>query len=191
MNDILIRISRAFAFAKVTHAEVKQLLMTTPFFLTIVTYFVSFLLFGIPGLFGRQFFTNGLSVIISLPGFLIAALAAVATFKNDSLDKEIPHPSPTISVKFQGVPEKISLTYRVFLSLLFGYLASFTLVLSFLLSAALSAPAGGLKCWVNVSYVCAATTEIARFSGLFLLIHTLVVTLYGLYYVAWRMHIRD
>lgn len=32
MNDILIRISRAFAFAKVTHAEVKQLLMTTPFF---------------------------------------------------------------------------------------------------------------------------------------------------------------
>lgn len=57
-----------------------------------------------------------------LPGFYLAALAAIATFDRSDLDDHLPSPTPKIKVIYNGVRIKIKLTRRRMLSYLFGYL---------------------------------------------------------------------
>lgn len=57
-----------------------------------------------------------------LPGFYIAALAAIATFNRPHIDEIMEEPSPTLIVKIGGKENKIRLTRRRFLSQLFAFL---------------------------------------------------------------------
>lgn len=188
---VLKSAAKSFAFVRVTHSEVSSLLILAPLAVTLALFSINYALLGTPGLLNRAFFANVLTIVVSLPGFLIAALAAVATFPNKALDEEIPPPTPVLHASFHGQIETVTLTFRVYLSLLFGYLAAFTLVLTFVLSTALAVKAPGLKCLVASSGVCSSITEVFRFGGLFLSVHVLVVALYGLYFIGWRMHVRS
>ena len=65
----------------------------------------------------QLFMSNGLfaqigSMVQNLPGFYIAALAAVATFQRDSLDARLPAPTPTLLTFINGVCEDVPLTRR-------------------------------------------------------------------------------
>lgn len=57
-----------------------------------------------------------------LPGFYIAALAAIATFNRPHIDELMEAPSPTLTVKIGGKKNVIRLTRRRFLSHLFAFL---------------------------------------------------------------------
>lgn len=57
-----------------------------------------------------------------LPGFYIAALAAIATFNRPHIDELMEEPSPTLVVKIGGERNEIRLTRRRFLSHLFAFL---------------------------------------------------------------------
>jgi hypothetical protein len=125
-------------------------------------------------------------VVQGLPGFYIAALAAVATFGQQStLDMEIPAPTPTIQTRSAGEWISMKLTRRRFLCLLFAYLTSVSILLSLLATygMAVAAPIRKLtSSWFAEVISYAGTTVYSVF-----LFQLVVVTLWGLYYLSDRM----
>lgn len=137
---------------------------------------------------------NGLLTQISgllqiLPGFYLAALAAIATFNKSDMDAYMPQPTPTLRVQIQGINHPIKLTRRRMLALQFGYLTLISLALFIVTIAAnIAAPSvkmmspAYLQRWLN-----------GAFLVLFLLgfWHMIAVTLFGLYQLSDRMHQPD
>lgn len=80
--------------------------------------------FGRPGLIaGPSGLLDRLILVCSiLPGFYIAALAAIATFNRPDIDATMPDPTPTLKVEIGGRPNVIDLTRRRFLAYLFAFL---------------------------------------------------------------------
>ncbi|QNR96689.1 hypothetical protein ICJ04_14485 [Stenotrophomonas sp. 169] len=88
---------------------------------------------GRPGMIaGTSGLLDRLIIVFSvLPGFYIAALAAIATFNRPDIDTVMPSPSPTLNVDIGGHENKIELTRRRFLAYLFAFLCweSFALLI--------------------------------------------------------------
>jgi hypothetical protein len=128
--------------------------------------------------------------IQGLPGFYIAALAAVATFgaQGSSLDKVIPEPTPTLSTRFAGTWIDMKLTRRRFLCFLFSYLTALSIVLCLYAyyAQAIAAPARRL---LPSSVDLLSWIAIAVY--IFFVFQLVVVTLWGLYYLGDRMHQPD
>lgn len=80
--------------------------------------------FGKPGMIvGQSGLLDRLILVCSvLPGFYIAALAAIATFNRPDIDNVMPDPTPTLKVEIRGRPNVIDLTRRRFLAYLFAFL---------------------------------------------------------------------
>lgn len=71
-----------------------------------------------------------LSFIQTLPGFYIAALAAIAAFGGSNLDRTFPNECPTIMQKYLGEKTEIELTRRRYLAILFAYLTILSIILT-------------------------------------------------------------
>lgn len=71
-----------------------------------------------------------LGFVQSLPGFYIAALAAIATFGRLDIDDILPEPTPKVVVKLRGADNVISLTRRRFLAMLFAFLTAESVILT-------------------------------------------------------------
>lgn len=126
-----------------------------------------------------------------LPGFYIAALAAVATFgqQGSSLDRVIPAPTPTLQTRFAGTWVEMKLSRRRFLCLLFAYLTSLSVVLSLFAyyASAVAEPSRRVLSDRAVD----ALSWIALCVYLLFLFQLVIVTLWGLYYLGDRMHQPD
>lgn len=126
-------------------------------------------------------------LVQALPGFYIAALAAVATFgqQGSSLDAIIPAPTPTIQTRFAGAWIEMELSRRRFLCLLFAYLTSISIVLSLFATygQAVAAPARAMV----LSSIVDLVSWIMFAIYLFFLFQMVVITLWGLYYLSDRM----
>ena len=79
-----------------------------------------------------------LGFLQSLPGFYIAALAAVATFGNPDMLKLMPGTPPTMSVLYNDRPTIVQLTRRRFLSSMFAYLTALSIILTVVAIVAMS-----------------------------------------------------
>ncbi len=77
------------------------------------------------------------SFVQSMPGFYIAALAAISTFNNPDMDKLMAGGAPTMSVHYNGSLSQVKVTRRRFLSSMFAYLTAISLILTLLSIAAL------------------------------------------------------
>ncbi len=130
-----------------------------------------------------------LGLIQSLPGFYIAALAAIATFGRTDIDEIMPgNPPPTVKTRSSvGKYNSIALTRRRFLCLLFAFLTVECLLISlaFILTVSFAAPLAALLSPGVYVYV--------RFTALFVmslfLAQMLTATLWGLYYLGDRIHL--
>jgi hypothetical protein len=129
-----------------------------------------------------------LGYVQNLPGFYIAALAAIATFARPDIDVLMPgDPPPRIrSEDNRGIVNLIELTRRRFLSLLFAFLTIECIFLTFLSIAMVSvAPA-------FASVLSAVGHEIVYSISVFvyflILFQLLIATLWGLYYLGERIH---
>lgn len=135
-------------------------------------------LFGDDGLVTR---INGL--LTTLIGFYIAALAAVATFPNETLDQEMKGRGPRLHYTRGGEPRIETLSRRRFLSILFGY-SAFLSITIYGLAIVTSA--------VEPSFSKNIYREFCEFIWItiygFMLSSLTVVTLLGLYYLTDRMH---
>lgn len=131
---------------------------------------------------------NGLLQV--LIGFYIAALAAVSTFSNSSIDEVMAGEPPTIIEKYRGTKLRVELTRRRFVCYLFGYLALTSFVLfsvglvAILLGKMISAWVIGLS---SIEFLWIMKTV---FVGVYSLALTnlITTTLLGLYFLSVRFH---
>lgn len=130
-----------------------------------------------------------LGLIQSLPGFYIAALAAIATFGRTDIDELMPgNPPPTVKTRSSvGNYNSIALTRRRFLCLLFAFLTveCLLIAMAFILTVSFAAPLA--KLFSPAIYLS------IRFVTLFVLslflAQMLTATLWGLYYLGDRIHL--
>jgi hypothetical protein len=150
----------------------------------ILNWLVRIDLFSANGLISRL-----LGFLQSLPGFYIAALAAISTFNNPDMLKPMPGETPTMRVLYGGGLEVVRLTRRRFLSAMFAYLTALSifLTLAAMIGLAMAQP---LKEMIQP-----ALQEIIRsaFSFVFFIFlsQLVLVTLWGLFYLGERIHTPD
>lgn len=124
------------------------------------------------------------SLLGVLPGFYIAALAAIATFNGKSIDGKIDGDNPpTLFSSENGISKKRELSRRRFLCFLFGYLAFISIVLCLFNIFFLILEHAKL----HYSFLVIAKYLVAIFYVYFFA-HMIVTSLVGLFYLCDRLH---
>jgi hypothetical protein len=189
------QITRAFAFGQIEHPTLSLINRVVPAGLAVLAV-VSYVLMPVrPPLTGEDGLTGYAFRITSLlPGFFIAALAAVATFQREELDETMPDPSPILEVRTGEDASPVPLSHRVFLCHLFAYL-TVTSLLVILLSVSGEIIAPSTRYIVDLIYrpgIELAVSWLLRgfflFTLLFWFSRLIVVTLFGLYFLVERIH---
>lgn len=125
---------RGFAYRRIKHQEMPVYTTWLPIVLAFIIVGIYILLPVRPVLTGKDgAAASALSIMSTLPGFYFAGLAAVATFGSAEMDKEMPHPAPTIDIVVSGRKVSSKLTRRLFLTYLFSYLVLLSFIVCFAL----------------------------------------------------------
>lgn len=143
--------------------------------------------FGRPGMVaGQSGLLDRLILVFSvLPGFYIAALAAIATFNRPDIDEVMPNPTPKLKVDIGGRHNVIDLTRRRFLAYLFAFLCWESIAL-LILSVFAGLAAHGVMSSLGDHAVAA---KYAFLAVLLLLFWQLIfATFLGLYYLGDRLN---
>lgn len=155
----------------------------------VIAMFISIVLVVIEIVFSGQttqklnIFASDISTLLAgflqtIPGFYIAALAAIATLTSPTMDREMDGVAPTEN----GEPLK----RRPFLARLFSYLSFISLILYFFILVLrymyqLDILATGQVVYSIVYFVCLTLF-------IFLLVQLMFLTFLGLYYLGQRIH---
>jgi len=131
---------------------------------------------------------NGLLQV--LIGFYIAALAAISTFSNASIDETMAGTPPYIYEEFRGKSIKVPLVRRRFLCYLFGYLAlvSFIVFGCGVLATLFINPLIAMLEGFDIPYLVYCSKVIFLVFYSFILFNLITTTLLGLYYLSVRLH---
>lgn len=130
-----------------------------------------------------------LGFVQGLPGFYIAALAAIATFNKLDIDKTMPKPAPKLDIMIQGQIVPIELTRRRFLCSMFAFLTAESLILIVLaiFGQAVYQPAKAIL--PETLHVWASAAYMSIF--LFAFWQMLITSFWGLFYLGDRLHQPD
>ena len=129
-----------------------------------------------------------LAFIQILPGFYIAALAAISTFNKADIDQLMPEPTPKMEILIQGEKNTIDLTRRRFLCMLFAFLVAESIVIALLAIFALNF-AGVIKLLLHpYLYFQMGINYLFLFIFNTLFWQLIVSTFLGLYYLGDKMH---
>lgn len=125
----------------------------------------------------------------TLPGFFLAALAAIATFNKADIDRTMPAPAPSLDIIVAGKSVQIQLTRRRFLCAMFAFLTAESLIIILLGISAITF-AGAIKLLLPSR---AHEAFSLLFFGVyaFLVWQMLVASFLGLYYLGERLHQPD
>lgn len=187
---VIYQITRPFAYLAISDKSKAKIDWLVPAVLTVPTVLAFMALSDRP----QVFMANGLlsqvaGLLQSLPGFYLAALAAIATFSRPDLDYLMPRPTPTVEVLHRGQWQAIQLTRRRMLTMQFGYLTLLSLLLfGVILVANAAAPTIKARCPAGFhAYL------VVSFMGMFsyAIWHMLIITLFGLYQLSDRIHQPD
>lgn len=172
---------------------------TIPFIISLV---LSLLLVGIECYFSSKtledvnIFESDISGLLAgflqtIPGFYIAALAAIATLTSPTMDKDMDGVAPTykintIDVDGNPIKKDEPLNRRGFLARLFSYLSFVSLVayfsvLIFRYMYKLDILAVGQLSYSIVYFICLTVFN-------FMLVQLMLLTFLGLYYLGQRIH---
>ena len=149
-----------------------------PLFFTCLT--MLFLFFVVGGASIPSLIVDINGFLGSLPGFFIAALAAIATFGNSRIDKEV----RGVKVKIKdasGLPKSLPVSRRRFLSSMFSYLTCMSFLTVLGTNVALRVKINQPEVELIVNWV--------GFSTFFFIVWQIVLTTFlGLYYLGERLH---
>lgn len=130
-----------------------------------------------------------LSFVQCLPGFYIAALAAIATFNKKDIDKTMPAPAPKLDILVRDQTVTIELTRRRFLCSMFAFLTAESLILIVLaifgqaiylpIKTSLSVQ---YHSWVSAAYILVLLCVFWQM---------LITSFWGLFYLGDRLHQPD
>ncbi len=108
---------RPFSYLSIEHKQKWQVDWVYPLVLALLS---TGILFGLKRYGTIALYADGaviakiLGFVQGLPGFYIAALAAIATFNKTDIDKTMPSPAPRLDILVQGKVVPIELTRRRF-----------------------------------------------------------------------------
>lgn len=177
---ILYQLSRPLSYLRIKHGDKWIYDWFVPSMLTLITaalcyFFTDHIKLVSPG----GMIDRITDFIAGLPGFFIAALAAVATFNKNDIDDLMANP-PKLEILYQGQPMMVDMTRRRFLCVLFSYLtaSSIFLVLATRIGLSLSLSSE------IVPYMIAFGVLLYFFT----LWQMITATLVGLYYLGERLH---
>lgn len=181
------QLTRPLAFAWIRGGGLNRLRYVFPLLAT----FVGFLVWGTLRKLGielppRKIAETVASGLVTLPGFYIAALAAVSSFQSTYLDQTIEGDGAQIRVLTKGTMHDIDLTYRMYISYLFSYLSVVSLLLFILLS--LSDEVTDSISHIVKGDLLSILNVIGSLSLSFWIWNLITTTLHGLYFLAERMH---
>ncbi len=189
---MLWHILRPFSYLTIDHRSKWVVDWVYPLVLTVVSLMVIFgmKLLGPVSLYADSgLISKVLGFVQGLPGFYIAALAAIATFNRIDIDKTMPSPAPTLDIKVQGRTVAIELTRRRFLCSMFAFLTAENLILivlailsQTLYPAAKSAVPVIAQFWVSAGFM---------FIFLLLFWQMMVTSFWGLFYLGDKLHQPD
>lgn len=189
---MLRHLLRPFSYLSIDHKLKWIVDWVYPIILSVLSIVVIFFLrqFGPVSLFGDGGLVGKIIAFVQgLPGFYIAALAAIATFNRIDIDKTMPAPAPTLDIKVQGKTVAIELTRRRFLCSMFAFLTAENLILIVfgIFAQSLYLP---MKAYLPVGYHCWV-------SGVFIFVYILmfwqmmVTSFWGLFYLGDKLHQPD
>lgn len=182
----LSQVLRPFSYLFIKHDYKWQMDWLLPGLLTLVSGAVLYVLVGQANLYGDSgIIARVLGFIQNLPGFYIAALAAIATFGRNDIDSILPQPTPTISEVRNGQKSTIPLTRRRFLCMMFAFLTAECVVLV-LVSIGLLSVAGHLSAGHALASLWISKAVFLVY--LFFLYQMILATFWGLFYLGDRIH---
>lgn len=177
---ICYQLTRPFSYLLIKHDDKWLYDWLIPLLLTLVSFCIAWNFIPLSNLTGQEGLIADITgFVANLPGFFIAALAAVATFSKHDIDDPMSD-SPRIEILYQGMPLMIDMTRRRFLCVLFSYL---TAVSIFLVIAAKI----GLQIVVPTEYYLIVSWVGFFVFNLFLW-QMIIATILGLYYLGERLH---
>lgn len=184
------QLTRPFGYIFIHHRVKKIVDWYLPGLLAGVAAVFLFFFRGVVNIWGDQgLIVNAQAFVQSLPGFYIAALAAIATFgQRGTLDSLMPEPTPTIETRFGGAWVVMGLTRRRFLCLLFAYLTA--------LSLSLTVASLFVRSVVKVKesiphFIGESAFYVLTSAYLLFFFQMIVTTMWGLYYLSDRIHQPD
>lgn len=182
---IVYQLSRPISYLFLNHDAGKVYNWQIPIVLTVFSLLGLVCLVDLDGILGNEGLLSEITSFVSnLPGFLIAALAAIATFNRPMIDQEMID-APTIDIKVGNTElTNQSLTRRDFLLRLFSFLTvnSIFLVLYAKVGLAVSLPD-----FLDSSLHIAEWVFVAVFVLVFWQLITLLM--FGMYYLAERLNL--
>lgn len=181
---------RPFSYLQIKHTHKRKIDWMLPIIMSILS--VIFIITFIDTNKIKELIISILSFIQILPGFFIAALAAIATFNRLDLDKIMPYPAPTINIERNGGKEEIDLTRRRYLTLMFSFLSAesiLLIVLSFFIIFSIPNISNLLE--KKGFYYPIIGNIVLIFSFFLCFWQLLIISFYGLYYLGERIHQPD
>ncbi|KRI00412.1 hypothetical protein AO057_14720 [Curvibacter sp. PAE-UM] len=130
-----------------------------------------------------------LGFVQNLPGFYIAALAAIATFNRTDIDRHMPEPTPSIDVVIQGKTILIKLTRRRFLCTMFAFLTAESILLTVIAILGL-VTAEAAKSLIPYEFHSHAKYAFL-FAYLTIFWQMIAASFWGLYYLGEKLHQPD
>lgn len=176
---IFYQLTRPLSYLRIKHEDKWIYDWLIPVLITAATVYVSFNFIEPKDLLGPNGLISSIvGFVANLPGFFIAALAAVATFNKDDIDQTMDNP-PKIEIMYQGNCQMVDMTRRRFLCVLFSYLTAISIFIVLFTKISLSIDLGQehkYLSWIGITVF------------FFLLWQMVVATVLGLYYLGERLH---
>lgn len=143
-------------------------------------------------------FSDLFTLIAILPGFYIAALSAIAAINREAIDKIINESNPPTIKKWEPNRSEqydAPLTRRVFLSMLFAYLSTISLLLAIaLVFIRFLFSLDFMKEYVKIIHITdgsSAVFFIINFLIFFIIIQMVLLTLVGANYLGYKALVND
>lgn len=186
---MLKHLLRPLSYLSIAHKEKWVIDWLCPAILSILSVIIIYSLksFGVVSIYsGDGLVSKVVGLVQNLPGFYIAALAAIATFNKVDIDQTMPSPAPKINTVIRGKTVKIELTRRRFLCSMFAFLASESILI---VVFAFFSQAAFLPIKNILPHDLYTATSIAFLLIFFMMFWQMIVaTFWGLFYLGDRLH---
>jgi hypothetical protein len=174
---IIYQLARPFSYLRIKHDDKKIYDWIIPLILTFLSSVFSYYLIPLQNI--NNLLSTLTDFVANLPGFFIAALAAVATFGRHDIDELMINP-PKIEILYHGNSLMIDMTRRRFLCVLFSYLTAISIFLvigaRFFMSIPVQAEYFFIVCLTGLTVF------------MFIFWQMITATMLGLYYLGERLH---
>jgi|GEM_PF-1790393 len=193
---MIIHVLKAFDFIKIKYPPPSKNLNSLLYIVPMLLAFLFCIFFGVidqaatdpkgVNVFNHRAFDNISTFVQILPGFYIGALAAIASYMHPGMDNMITAPTPYLKETLTSGSRQSKLSRRRYLTLMFGYLSAISIISAiFIFFVRLAYDVEIFKV-SSFIYNCIYYPLLFCFFTIFC--QMVLITLFGIYYLADRMH---